>query len=52
MNTENTSGTLTFAVDPCVIYFVEKGVDTGFNKEFLASAVKSGLTAVVSSFTL
>lgn len=29
-----------------------KGVDAGFNKEFLASAVESGLTAVVSSFTL
>lgn len=29
-----------------------KGVDAGFHKEFLASAVESGLTAVVSSFTL
>lgn len=44
--------TLTFAIEPHVIYFVEQGVDTGFNKEFLASAVESGLTAVVSIFTL
>lgn len=43
---------LAFAIDPHVIYFVEQGVDTGFNKEFLASAVESGLTAVVSIFTL
>ena len=35
--------TETFAIDPHVIYFVEQGVDTGFNKEFLASAVESGV---------
>lgn len=42
--------TLGFAIDPHVICFVEQGVDTGFTKEFLASAVESGLTAVVSIF--
>lgn len=49
-NAEMTSYTLTFAIDPHVIYFVEQGVDTAFNKEFLASAVESALTAVVSIF--
>lgn len=44
--------TLTFAIDPCVIYFVKQGVDTRFNEEFLTSAVESGLTALVSMFTL
>lgn len=54
-DTEMTSYILTFfffAIDPHVIYSVEQDVEPGFNKEFLASAVESGLTAVVSSFTL
>ena len=47
-----TSYVLSFAVDPHVNFFVEQGVGPGVNKEFLVSAVESGLTAVVSSFTL
>lgn len=41
-----------FALEPHLIYFVEQGVDTGFNLELLASAVEGGLTAVVSRLTL
>lgn len=47
-----TSNPITFAIDPLVIHFAEEGVDTGFKKEFLASAVNCVLTAVVSGFTL
>lgn len=37
---EYNNNTITFAIDPYVIYFVEQGVDTGFKREFLASAVE------------
>lgn len=53
--TDMTSCTMIFfffAIHQHAICFVEKGVDTGCNKEIFASAVESGWTAVVSSFIL
>lgn len=49
-STEIGSYTVNLAKETHIIYFVS--VDTGFNLEFLASTVKSGLTAAVSRVIL